>query len=175
MITDRLIGISRDKRTVMGSLVITLLIVTLACSLPGLSRRAAPTDTPGATAHPTSTPAQPTPTPQPLPPTVVETNPLPGVEAPLDGTFTFYFNQPMERASVEAALSSEPALEGGYNWVDEATLVFAPDQPLSPDSEISFELGDGARALNGLSTSLPVSYQFQTVGYLSLEQVLPED
>ena len=174
MLVDRLIGISRDKRTVMGSVVVALLIVTLACSLPGLSRRVEPTATPGSTALPSSTPSQPTATPQPLPPTVVETDPLPGVEVPLDGAFTFYFNQPMERNSVEAALSSAPALEGGYTWVDDATLVFAPDQSLPPDSEVTFELGSGARSLNGLSTTLPVSYQFQTGGYLSLEHALPE-
>ena len=50
-----------------------------------------------------------------------------------------------------------------------------PPQPLPPDSEVTFELESGARSSLGLSTTLPVSYKFQTAGYLSLEHALPED
>ena len=175
MLIDRLTGIFGKKRTAVGSVGIALLAAMLACSLPGISRRAEPSASPGITPSPSSSPAMPTPTPQPLPPAIVETDPLPGVEVPLDGAFTFYFNQPMERSSVESALTAPTSLDGSYTWVDETTLAFKPSQPLPPDSEVTFVLESGASSLYGLSTSLPVSYKFQTVGYLSLEQALPED
>jgi hypothetical protein len=46
------------------------------------------------------------------PPVVVETTPQAGEELPLDGTVTLYFDQPVDFASVEAAFSIEPAVEG---------------------------------------------------------------
>jgi alpha-2-macroglobulin len=152
-----------------------IVIVSLACSLPGLFKRGGqPTATPGTSFVPTSAPAQPLPTPHPLPPAIVESDPPSGAELPLDGLVTFYFNQPMRRETVEAALNLQPALAGQFDWKDDATLVFEPSQSMAPESAITFTLSTEAEAANGLALMQPVSLEYRTVGYLSLSQALPE-
>jgi len=147
-----------------------ILSLSLACSLPARLQKTTPAPTPA----PTATMLPPTPTPQPLPPAIVESDPLPGMELPLQQPITLYFNQPMERASVEAALHVQPELQGSLNWRDDATLVFEPASPLPPESQITLNLDSGARSAQGLSLTQPVSLNFRTVGYLRLAQSLPE-
>ncbi len=149
-----------------------LVLGILACSLPGLFGRE--TATPVSTSSLLPTLLPPRPSPQPLPPTLVESDPLPGVELSLNSPISLYFNQPMERSSVEAALSIQPTIAGQITWQDEATLIFSPSQPLAPESEISLTITPDARARNGLSLPQPVQLSFQTVGYLRLTQSLPE-
>ena len=60
-------------------------------------------------------------------PAVVETSPLPGEELALDEPVTFFFDQPMDRASVEAAFSVDPAFDGALTWAGDSALTFAPD------------------------------------------------
>ncbi len=151
-----------------------LLIVSLACSLPSITRRDTPAPTateavPQVTEEPP--PLEPTPTPQPLPPQVVESDPAPGEQLALTGPITLYFSQPMDRASVEAAFS---APEGELDWRDDATLSFVPEAPFEPDAQVSLNLESSARGANGLSLTQPVSLTYQTVGLLALAQRLPE-
>lgn len=160
-------------RKVLPYLSVLLLVFgMLACSLPGIFGR--DTATPVSTSNVLPTLLPPRPTPQPLPPTLVESDPLPGVELPLNSPISLYFNQPMEPTSVEAALTIEPTIAGQITWQDEATLVFSPSQPLSPESLISLTIKPDARARNGLSLPQPIQLDFQTVGYLHLTQSLPE-
>ena len=164
-----------EKRGIIKSgyvLVFLLLVLSLACSLPGLFTRTAPPATP--TVEPPVTTTLPTSTPEPLPPTVVEVDPPLGAELPLDGKVTLYFNQPMERASVESALQSEPSMEGNLKWADDTTLVINPKSALAPESDLTINLGEGAKSVGGLALVEPVSLKFSTVGYLRLTQSLPE-
>lgn len=147
-----------------------VLILSLACSLPTGTQKT----TPAPTSTLTTTPPPPTPTPQPLPPAIVESDPPPGVELPLQRPITIYFNQPMDRPSVESALRLQPQMQGTFTWRDDATLVFEPVAPLPPDSEIAFHLDTGARSARGLALTQPVSLNFRTAGYLCLAQSLPE-
>ncbi len=168
----------RSSKFTLRFAMFAILIVTLACSLPGVFSRPTPTPpgespVPSTASAPTPTPA-PTATPQPLPPAIVESNPPLGGEVPLDGPITLYFNQPMDRPSVESALDVQPALDGKISWNDDTTLVFAPSAPLAPESEITFSLATGARSRHGLALPEPLSLSFQAVGYLSLAQMLPE-
>jgi len=149
-----------------------LLIVILACSMPGLM--AGGGGTPSAPAQPSPTIAPPTATPQPQPPALIETNPLPGVELPLDSGITLYFNQAMERASVEAGLSTEPIDFESLSWSDDATLTLRAERSLPPGAEITLSLNSSVRAASGLALPQPISLKFQTVGNLRLAQALPE-
>ncbi len=141
---------------------IVLLIASMACNL-------------GAPAlQPASTPA-PSPSPtQPLPPAVVETSPPPGSFLPLSAPVTFYFNQPMDRDTVESALTSEPQVNLGFAWTDESTLVVTPGQPFPPNTDISFNLAASVRAANGLQALAPASLGFRTNDFLRLTHFLPE-
>src|SRR5688572_2210429 len=47
-------------------------------------------------------------------------------EIPLDAPVTLMFNQAMNRQSVEAAWSVQPAVPGTFNWENDYTLVFTP-------------------------------------------------
>ena len=89
-------------------LPLLLVALSLACSLPTIGE---PTATPPAPTPTTSATPRPTPTPQPLPPAIVENDPPLGSELPLAGPITLYFNQPMDRASVEAAFRQQMADE----------------------------------------------------------------
>jgi hypothetical protein len=123
---------------------------------------------------PSLQPAEPTPTPQPLPPALVETEPAAGSQVPLDKPISLYFNQAMDKTSVEAAFSVQPQVAGTFAWPDEATLVFTPDSPLSPESSIAITIATSARASNGMAFLYPAEAAFTTAGYLRLTQTLPD-
>ena len=145
-------------------LTITILLVTLACSLPG---KLPPT--------PASTPTALATSAIPLPPAVIETSPSAGSQIPLDGLVTIYFNQAMDRTSVESALSVQPStVTGQLTWKDAATLIFTPDGSLPTASQFGLQIGQGARAANGLGLLQPVSLDFQTPDYLRPTQFLPK-
>lgn len=159
------------QRPLLASLC--LLISILACSLPGLLRgRVTPTPTVALTqvTSPAATPV-PTPTPRPLPPHLIETDPPAGSVVPLDASFTFYFDQPMERASVEAAFIGP---RGTLEWIDAATMRVTPADTFAPDQEITFSLGVQARSTTGMPLQAPLSLSFRTGDYLRLTQRLPE-
>ena len=83
----------------------------------------------------------------------METDPPAGAQLPLNGTITLYFNQPMDAASVEGALSGEPQLSGSFDWPDEATLVFTPDAPFLPESDLVLTIADTAQSSTGDGTA----------------------
>ena len=143
------------------------LLMSTACNLPVRNPSAAPT-VPPADAAPTATAIA-----RPLPAAVVETSPLPNGDLAADNAVTVYFNQPMERASVEGALRTEPTLAGRFEWPDDATMRFVPDQPLPPGTALTLSFEKTAAAENGLGIADPVSFQFQTAPYLSVTERLP--
>jgi uncharacterized protein YfaS (alpha-2-macroglobulin family) len=153
-------------------IVFTLILLSLACSLPSIGR---PTGTSPATTSTSPTPTSPPPTPaQPLPPALVESQPAPGAEIPLDSAITLYFNQAMDRRSVAQALQIQPDLQAQLAWQDEATLSLQPGAPLQPNTSIQINLSESARSAQGLSLTQPLSLTFQSAGFLRLAQALPE-
>lgn len=154
---------------VLRILMLILVGISVSCSFPGFSNRITLVSPPAAT----FTPSAPTATPQPLPPALVESDPLPGTLLSLEKPITLYFNQAMQRASVETALSGEPALIGNFSWSDDATLVLSPQGSLSPDTEINLTIGVDALAANGQALTQPINLKFRTVGYLRMAQSLP--
>ncbi len=85
-------------RRILWTAAASLLLLSLACSLPSISL-------PFGRSTPTPTPLP------PLPPTLAESDPVPGEEFNPSGPLTLYFDQAMDRASVEAALSIEPSFD----------------------------------------------------------------
>ncbi len=159
----------RHLRFSPGWIVSILLAASLACSMPGIGR---PTSTPTSSIPLTPTPPPPTPTPAvALPAALAESVPPLGSELPLDSPITLYFNQAMDRASVEAALDSP--LSGSLTWLDDSTLSFAPAKPLQPNSLVSLSLGETARSAQGQPLAAPVRLEYQTAGNLELVQRLP--
>lgn len=110
----------------------------------------------------------------PLSPALVETTPMPGSEIPVAGEITFYFNQAMDKSSVETAIKGSPALNGTFRWTDDATLVFSPAQPWPQNTDLTISLESAALSADGLAMEAPVDLKFSTADYLRLTQGLPE-
>ncbi len=89
-------------------------------------------------------------------PAVIEFIPtLPAINMPLTGTVQIRFNQPMNRASVEAAFSvtaqgaTEPT-KGTFEWAEDgAGFMFKPESLLKIDTVYDVILNAGSQALNG--------------------------
>ena len=108
-----------------------------------------------------------------LTPRIVETAPLAGQELTLDGPVTFYFDQAMDPASVEAAFSVSPDAPGDLAWPDESTLVFTPSESYSRATEYTFTIGAGASSAQGVALEDIFTLSLQTTGYLDVSEVLP--
>src|SRR5690606_37804480 len=170
--------------------IVVLLIASLSCSLPGLDRTT-PTIAPTLAALPGATepavpsapmlqaeqPATQTPNlPQTdLPPALIEVNPPPSSALEPGESPVFYFNQPMERASVEAAIlvDGEPAQPNQLEWIDESALRFLPAADDNQAAGLEIRIDDSARAANGQTLSAPLEVQYQPPGLLSLSERLP--
>jgi len=124
--------------------------------------------------QPMPTPPPPTATPlPPLPPVLVERSPARGEELPPDGTLQLVFDQPMNRASVEAAFEVSPPVEGTFSWPDDRTVQFKPKQPLDRDKVYVATIKADAKSAAGLSLTAPLRFKFATVGFLEVAQVIP--
>jgi len=158
-------------------LLVVWVVTALACNLPGwlpfLAPTAAPTQTP---LQPTATlPPTPIPTPAPAqPPVLVETQPLPQGELLTLGPLVLTFNQPMERASVEGALQGQPALSGKFEWVDDYTVKFLPDNPFTAGSQQKIIVSTIARSNQGLALQEAVELSYQVADYLRVSERLPK-
>jgi hypothetical protein len=121
----------------------------------------------------TSTPAIPTPTAftQSLPPALVETDPPLGSVIGHQSPITFYFNQPVNKPSAEAALTGLPA--GTFTWNDDATLVFTPTQPYLPNAPLKFTIKNSIQSTNGFGMLEPLDLSFTVADYLRTTNLLP--
>ncbi|GAB4495127.1 MAG: Ig-like domain-containing protein [Anaerolineales bacterium] len=152
------------------TLLLGITLLSLACTMP-LMGAVTPTPT---TPTATFTPAPPTATPRAdLPPALIEVQPPIGSEIALKGAVTLYFNQPMQRASVEAAISGSAGAAGRLLWLNDSTLTFELDQPLTPGSELLLNLSDKAQAANGKALLQPVTLNFRAADLLQVAEKLP--
>jgi alpha-2-macroglobulin len=123
----------------------------------------------------TPTPILPTPTAyqQALPPRLVETDPpLNSVIGHLS-PITFYFNEAMNRPTVESAFRGLP--EGRLTWNDDATLVFKPTQPYQPDGELKVTIASSIKSATGFGIQEPVNLSFKVADYLRAVNILPKE
>lgn len=164
-------------------LLVIFILISMACSIPGLSKmtpspEAAQPDVvnspePGITQE-TGSPGESPSSPQvDLAPALVEVDPQPLSELNADGQAVFYFNQAMDRASVEAAFQAQPSLTGRFDWLDDATMRFVPDELPGPNQEIALVIQPGARAVNGLNLPDALEIRYRTPGQLRVANLLP--
>ena len=156
------------KPSVFIFLFSMLILISLVWLLAGCSKK-----TPTPITTPSLPSATPTKVPQNLPPALVETDPLPGAQIALKNPITFYFNQPMQHTSVEAAVTGEPALTGSFAWRNDSTLTFTPDTSLLPDTPLTINITTTAQSAKGMALLQPISLSYTTSGYLSAVQSLP--
>jgi hypothetical protein len=127
---------------------------------------------PVATPVPAASPV-PTLTPMPLPaPQLLSRSPAPGEEQPLDAPLELTFDEPMDQASVEAAFTISPTIEGKFTWVNDRTFDFAPISQQGGASAAGFQRGVRysvriavtARNIEGKPLEEAVAFDFSTVG-----------
>lgn len=157
------------------TLVLTvLLLASLACVIPNFGSPT-PTPTAAGTEIPTAAPAgagKPL-QQQELPPVLVETDPPPGAEVAPLAELTFFFNQAMDRPSVESALQGQPPLSGRFEWLDDATVRFISDQPFPAGAEMRLTFAASALAANGLALQEPVELSFRVADSLRVAERIP--
>ena len=107
------------------------------------------------------------------PPAVVDFAPQVGEElAPDAALLSWRFDQPMDRASVVAALDFTPPLEGAFSWQDDRTLIFRP-QALTAGTRYQVILDAGARAATGATLQTPLQLTFRARGALQVTRFSP--
>ncbi|HSH01683.1 MAG TPA: Ig-like domain-containing protein [Anaerolineae bacterium] len=118
------------------------------------------------------------------PPQLVDSRPLPGQETVLDGAITLRFDQPMDKASVEAAFEvmtiaregeDGERVKGVFDWPRNDTVVFIPEATLERERRYRVRVIDSAAGLNGRTLAGIVQLEVETVGYLDVSQTIPAD
>lgn len=145
-----------------------------------------PTEPPARPAEATTTPG-PTATPRPPGnPVLVDRQPAQGEELAVDQPIILAFDQAMDRASVEQALTiqavgaplvgaPDPVGAPTLEWRQDNVVAVRPAQGWDRAARYSVSLRDTARSARGLSLARPVQFQVNTIGYLAVAQTIPAD
>lgn len=83
------------------------------------------------------------------------------------------FDQPMNRASVEAAFAIGPAVNGGLSWKDDQTLLYTPAGPLQRGAEYHVVIGTSAKSAAEVPLDESFRLDFQVTPNLTVSQVIP--
>ena len=184
-------ALSRRRQYRRGFLSLAvILLLGMACSVPSLSRGTPVTVrptvggvsptlaqtplAPGTTSGPKPVAPQAQPTPlEKLPPALVEVDPPPHSALAPGVSPIFYFNQAMEKRSVETAFKAQPDLAGQFEWLDDATLRFKPGKPVSAGAVWQVTIGAGAKAASGMALAAPVQVSYVAPEPLQLAERLP--
>src|SRR5262249_31652824 len=106
-------------------------------------------------------------------PQVIDTKPVRGEELPVDGSVTFYFDEPMDRQSVQAAFGVNPAVNGSLQWTDDRTATFKAAAPLPRSTQYTFTITTAAKSRAGAPLRDLFTLRARTTGSLEVAQVLP--
>jgi hypothetical protein len=90
-----------------------------------------------------------------------------------DAALQFVFDQPMNRASVEAAFQIDPPVNGTLSWLDDATLAFDPTGPLERGALFRVTIDSSAQSSEGLPMDDSFRLDFEIAPNLSVNQVIP--
>jgi len=143
----------------LNCLLLISLIITSCGGAPNLPNFISP-------ATPTVPPTPPSITGQAAPPALIETDPPLNTVIGHQSPITFYFNQGMNKASAESALSGLPV--GTFTWNDEASLVFTPTQSYIPNTKLDIEIGNTIQSASGFGIAEPIQASFIVADYLRL-------
>jgi len=149
----------------LNCLLLISLIITSCGGAPNLPNFISP-------ATPTVPPTPPSITGQAAPPALIETDPPLNTVIGHQSPITFYFNQGMNKASAESALSGLPV--GTFTWNDEASLVFTPTQSYIPNTKLDIEIGNTIQSASGFGIAEPIQASFIVADYLRSTNLLPK-
>jgi len=95
-----------------------------------------------------------------------------GQEVTTDASIALYFDQPMDHDSVANALQVTPAVEGDFEWPDDATVIFRPTT-LTAATRYRVALVGEIRSASGLSSSPELAFAFSTLTPLAVTRLEP--
>ncbi|MBN2501339.1 MAG: Ig-like domain-containing protein, partial [Anaerolineales bacterium] len=176
----------RNVRYTLLLLGSILLLTSLFCSvgnLPFLNRNAAESgDSEEVEATPTPKPTNDVVIPEDAGEAALEViwrEPNSGQALALDGAVELTFNQPMDRATVEAAWQFlDPdgnPVSGTFNWPSPLTVRFTPTGELSTSTAYALVVDQRAASQEGKTLDEPLNLEIVTVGDLQVNQVFPAD
>jgi hypothetical protein len=85
------------------------------------------------------------------------------------------FSEPVERASAQAAFSTDPTIAGSFSWSG-TTMVFTPTETLPLETDFKIQLAPGTSDLAGNRMSTAAApFTFRTVGRPAVVATLPAD
>jgi len=176
LILGRFIFLERPKRWLLIVVLLALLGGACRCDFlnpppsPGAETEA-PSDQPTTTA-PTQEPTPAVSLPMP-PPKLLVREPGAGERPALDTPIQLTFDQPMDAESVRASFAISPTVPGDLRWEAPRTLVFDPQETLKRGAHYRVTVGESARNAEGAALREPITFNFQTLGYVEVSEVQP--
>ncbi|MCE5258156.1 MAG: Ig-like domain-containing protein [Chloroflexi bacterium] len=163
----------RKRRPTRQPRLLTLIILVTLVSMMLSSCKATPAPEAEATAQPSVPAATATPLP-PQPPKLLSMTPQTGEELAENGAIILRFDQAMDRASVEQALTFTPALVSQVSWENDSTLRITPKTGgFTRDTIYQLVITNTAKSSAGVAVKGPLRMQAQTVGFLEVSDVAP--
>ncbi|GIL14092.1 MAG: hypothetical protein BroJett038_28120 [Chloroflexota bacterium] len=105
---------------------------------------------------------------------LVDSEPFAGQELGLQSSITLYFDRPLACETAENAVTLSPAVPGRVTCDALAAAVFfAPAQPFERAAAYTLTVGETLRGRDGTRLAEPAVLEFNTVGYLTVSDVLP--
>jgi uncharacterized protein YfaS (alpha-2-macroglobulin family) len=148
----------------LNCLLLISLISTSCSGIPNIPNLIAPTPTTNAEVN--------TAIQQAYPVALIETDPALDSVIGHQSPITFYFNQAMNKPSVESAMSGLP--EGSFTWTDEATLLFTPIQPYPPNTKLAITMESSIQSASGFGITEAIQLSFTVSDFLRATNLLPK-
>lgn len=108
-------------------------------------------------------------------PEVIDVYPFPGTEMSGQEPLTISFNTSMDKASVQAAFSLEPELDGLFVWIDSRTVSFEPMENWGTNTTLTMTLGNNAKSTAGVSLAEPYIAEIRGISALRVTSITPTD
>jgi uncharacterized protein YvpB len=96
-----------------------------------------------------------------------------GQNVKVDEVISLVFDENMQRESVENAFKITPEVAGKFEWENEQTIKFIPDNLLLKDTEYSIDFEKGLINAYGGMTKDPINVKFKTIGKVQIYEVSP--
>ncbi|MEZ4670447.1 MAG: Ig-like domain-containing protein [Anaerolineae bacterium] len=107
---------------------------------------------------------------------VVDSIPFAGQELPSQSDIILFFNQPLNCNTASSAFSLTPPVQGSVSCDDnDSSLHFSPSEALQRATSYTVAVSGTLQGRDGAVLPEPFSLQFNSIGYLSVSDVLPTD
>jgi uncharacterized protein YfaS (alpha-2-macroglobulin family) len=100
-------------------------------------------------------------------------SPAMGEELVLDGVVELTFDQAMDQPTVEEAITISPKVMGDVVWDGDYNVKFVPEEAWDRGTHYQVTVGESAKNREGTSLEEPITFAFDTVGFLQVSEIQP--